>query len=122
MLKLMKLEFTKHHLSQYIKGALIWTFIIFISVALMAWGSRNEVEPMFPDYPAFMSLANIFIKVVFITFSAVVLSRLVIDEYKNKTILLLFAYPLQRKKIDSSKIVNCTFILFSEYYHFNTDY
>ncbi|WP_040982810.1 ABC transporter permease [Oceanobacillus jeddahense] len=105
MLKLMKLEFTKHHISQYIKGALIWTFIIFISVALMAWGSRNEVEPMFPDYPAFMSLANIFIKVVFITFSAVVLSRLVIDEYKNKTILLLFAYPLQRKKLIQAKLL-----------------
>jgi len=104
MLKIMKLEFKKHHLSQYIKGVAMWTLIIFAAVALMAWGSRNEIEPMFSNYADFMSLANIFIKIVFITFSAVVLSRLVIDEYKNKTILLLFSYPLQRKKLILAKL------------------
>lgn len=113
MLNIMKLEYKKHHLSQYINGTAIWTLIIFTLVALMGWGSRNEIEPMFPDYAAFMSLANILIKIVFITFSAVILSRLVIDEYKNKTILLLFTYPLQRKKLIQAKLFIVLIFCFS---------
>ncbi|MGE7184333.1 ABC transporter permease [Peribacillus sp. NPDC006672] len=104
MLKLMKLEYKKHHLSHYFKGVAIWILVIFALVALMGWGSRNEIEPMFPGYAAFMSLTNIFINIVFISFAAVILSRLVIDEYKNKTIHLLFTYPLQRKKLMQAKL------------------
>ncbi|MFP7486342.1 ABC transporter permease [Priestia filamentosa] len=104
MLKLMKLEYNKHHLSQYFKGVALWTVVIFALVALMGWGSRNQIEPMFPSYADFMSLTNIFIRIVFISFSAVILSRLVIDEYKNKTIHLLFTYPLQRKKLMQAKL------------------
>ncbi|MGQ3377814.1 ABC transporter permease [Priestia endophytica] len=105
MLKLMKLEYQKHHLSQYFKMVAIWILVIFGLVALMGWGSRKEIEPMFPTYTDFMTLANIFIRIVFITFSAVLLSRLVIDEYKNKTIHLLFTYPLQRKKLMQAKLL-----------------
>lgn len=105
MLKLMKLEYQKHHLSQYFKMVAIWILIIFGLVALMGWGSRKEIEPMFPTYTDFMTLTNIFIRIVFITFSAVLLSRLVIDEYKNKTIHLLFTYPLQRKKLMQAKLL-----------------
>ncbi|MED3728300.1 ABC transporter permease [Priestia filamentosa] len=105
MLKLMKLEYQKHHLSQYFKMVAIWILVIFGLVALMGWGSRNEIEPMFPTYTDFMTLTNIFIRIVFITFSAVLLSRLVIDEYKNKTIHLLFTYPLQRKKLMQAKLL-----------------
>ncbi len=100
----MKLEYKKHHISRYFKGIAISIVLIFVLVALMGWGSRNEIETMFPDYTSFMSLANIFIRIVFITFSAVLLSRLVIDEYKNKTMHLLFTYPLQRKKIMQAKL------------------
>ncbi|MFP7486980.1 ABC transporter permease [Priestia filamentosa] len=105
MLKLMKLEYQKHHLSQYFKMVAIWILVIFGLVTLMGWGSRNEIEPMFPTYTDFMTLTNIFIRIVFITFSAVLLSRLVIDEYKNKTIHLLFTYPLQRKKLMQAKLL-----------------
>lgn len=105
MLKLMKLEYQKHHLSQYFKMIAIWILVIFGLVALMGWGSRKEIEPMFPTYTDFMTLTNIFIRIVFITFSAVLLSRLVIDEYKNKTIHLLFTYPLQRKKLMQAKLL-----------------
>ncbi|CUB24643.1 bacitracin ABC transporter permease [Bacillus velezensis] len=104
MLKLMKLEYKKHHLSQYFKWVALWIFIIFALVALMGWESKNENELMFRDYADFISLTNILIRIVFICFSAVILSRLVIDEYKNKTIQLLFTYPLQRKKLMQAKL------------------
>ncbi|HEK9101871.1 ABC transporter permease [Bacillus pfraonensis] len=104
MLKLMKLEWKKHCLSRYFKGVTIYSIAIFVAVGLMAWGSNAESERMFPDYIGFMSLTNIFIRTTFMIFSAVILSRLVIDEYKNKTMQLLFCYPLQRKKLMQAKL------------------
>ncbi|PEF77247.1 bacitracin ABC transporter permease [Bacillus pseudomycoides] len=105
MLKLMKLEWKKHRLSRYFKGVAICIVAIFVAVGLMAWGSRAESEQMFLDYAGFMSLTNIFIRTTFMIFSAVILSRLVIDEYKSKTMQLLFTYPLQRKKLMQAKLV-----------------
>ena len=70
----------------------------------MAWGSKVEDDLMFSSYMEYMSLANILIRITFIIFASVILSRLVIDEYKNKTIQLLFMYPLQRKMLMSAKL------------------
>ncbi|WP_263705542.1 ABC transporter permease [Shouchella tritolerans] len=104
MLKLIKLEWRKNHLSRYFKGVVISIATIFAAVALMGWGSKGQQDIMFPDYFEFMSLTNILIKIVFIIFSATVLSRLVIEEYKRNTVQLLFTYPLQRKKVMRSKL------------------
>ncbi|WP_242218634.1 ABC transporter permease [Bacillus cereus group sp. BfR-BA-01380] len=104
MFKLMKLEWKKHHLSSYFKGLILCIVGIFAAAGLMAVGSKGESEQMFPDYAAFMSLTNILIRITFIIFSSVILSRLVIDEYKSKTIQFVFTYPLQRKKILQAKL------------------
>ncbi|MCR8846039.1 ABC transporter permease [Paenibacillus sp. SC116] len=104
MLKLMKLEWKKHRVNSYFKALVICIVAIFGAVALMAWTSGRESIPLFPDYEEFMSLTNIFIRIVFIIFSSVLLSRIVIDEYRNKTIQLLYTYPLQRKKLMQAKL------------------
>ena len=87
----------------------------------MAWGSKVEDDLMFSSYMEYMSLANILIRITFIIFASVILSRLVIDEYKNKTIQLLFMYPLQRKMLMSAKLT-IVFVLFCEhdyrYFHY----
>ncbi|KOO48681.1 ABC transporter permease [Viridibacillus sp. FSL E2-0187] len=104
MLKLMKLEWKKNQLSSYFKGLVFCILGILAAVCLMAWGSKVEDDLMFRNYAEFMSLTNIFIRIVFIIFSSVILSRLVIDEYRNKTIQLLFSYPLKRKRLMQAKL------------------
>lgn len=104
MFKLMKLEWKKHFLSSYFKGLAICIVGIFVAVGLMAVGAKGESEQMFPNYAGFMSLTNILIRITFIIFSSVILSRLVIDEYKNKTIQFVFTYPIQRKKLLQAKL------------------
>ncbi|MEC2078660.1 ABC transporter permease, partial [Metabacillus fastidiosus] len=105
MNKLMTLEWQKNRLSSYFKGVVICIISIFAAVTLMALESKGESEPLFLDYEGFMSLTNIFIRIVFIIFSSAILSRLIIEEYRNKTIQLLFTYPVQRKKIIQSKLL-----------------
>ncbi|MFJ6209105.1 ABC transporter permease [Lysinibacillus sp. NPDC092081] len=102
MLKLVRLEWKKNSMSSYFKSLIICIIGIFAAVALMAVGSADE--KMFLNYTDFMSLTNILIRIVFIIFSSVILSRLVIDEYKNKTVQILFTYPLKRKKIIFAKL------------------
>lgn len=104
MFKLMKLEWKKHQLSSYFKSVAICIIAIFAVVSLMAWGMKAEEDMLFSDFKQNMDLANVFIRITFIIFSSVILSRLVIDEYKNKTIQLSFMYPLQRKMLMSAKL------------------
>ena len=105
MMKLMKLEWKKNHLSKYFKTTLIATVLIFLITAFMAKMAQNQGELMFTNFNSYMSFVNIIIRVVFVIFSAVLLSRLVIDEYKNKTLQVLFTYPVNRKKVIQSKLM-----------------
>ncbi|EJR44088.1 bacitracin ABC transporter permease [Bacillus mycoides] len=104
MLKLMKLEWKKHQLSSYFKSVAICIIAIFTVVNLMALGAKDEVDGLFSDFTQQMVLINTVIRITFIIFSSVILSRLIIDEYKNKTIQLLFMYPLQRKMLMRAKL------------------
>ncbi|MFB5251055.1 ABC transporter permease [Bacillus mycoides] len=104
MFKLMKLEWRKHKLSSYFKSVAICIIAIFAVVNLMVLGGKGEVDLLLSDFTQQMALINIFIRITFITFSSVLLSRLVIDEYKNKTMQLSFMYPLQRKMLMRAKL------------------
>lgn len=104
MFRLMKLEWKKHQLSSYFKGVAICIIAIFAAVSLMGLGAKGEVDAALTDFTKYMTLANIIIRMTFLIFSAVILSRLVIDEYKNKTMQLLFMYPLQRKMLMRAKL------------------
>ncbi|MFK4308601.1 ABC-type transport system involved in multi-copper enzyme maturation permease subunit [Bacillus sp. RC242] len=104
MFKLMKLEWKKHQLSSYFKSVAICIITIFTVVNLMALGAKDEVDGLFSDFTQQMVLINTVIRITFIIFSSVILSRLIIDEYKNKTIQLLFMYPLQRKMLMRAKL------------------
>ncbi|PGB03034.1 ABC transporter permease [Bacillus toyonensis] len=104
MLRLMKLEWKKHQLSSYFKGVAICIIAIFTVISLMALGVKEEGDLLLSDFTQQMAAANIFIRITFIIFSSVILSRLVIEEYRNKTIQLLFMYPLQRKMLMRAKL------------------
>ncbi|MDR2995556.1 bacitracin ABC transporter permease [Bacillus cereus] len=104
MLRLMKLEWKKHQLSSYFKSVAICIIAIFAGVNLMMLGGKGEVDLLLSDFTQQMALINIFIRITFIIFSSVILSRLVIDEYKNKTMQLSFMYPLQRKMLMRAKL------------------
>ncbi|EOH93022.1 ABC transporter permease [Enterococcus pallens] len=105
MMKIIKLEWKKNRLSQYIKTTIISTLLIFALTAFMSVMSQKQGESMFTDFSSYMSFVNIMIRIVFVIFSAVLLSRLVIDEYKNKTLQVLFTYPVNRKRVMQSKLL-----------------
>lgn len=99
MLKLIQLELKKNGVGGNIKGAFIAIAIILACVTLV-----NFEEPL-PGYNDLFSLMNVACTVTFIIFASVLLSKLVIDEFKNKTITVLFMYPIHRKKVLTAKLI-----------------
>ncbi len=104
MLNIIKLELKKYKLSGLIKGALIATSIIFLIVALLFFVKVDD-ELSFENVNDALILIDTAVRSVFIIYAASLISKLVIDEFKSKTISILFMYPVNRKKILIAKLL-----------------
>lgn len=105
MLKLIKLEMIKIRFGDYIKRALFTNIIIIGIMLLLIYASKADGDLEFSSYSFVFDMSVTLIKAVFIIFASVILSKLVIDEYKNNTISLLFTYPIKRKKLMLAKLI-----------------
>ncbi|RCX18275.1 ABC-2 family transporter [Anaerobacterium chartisolvens] len=104
MLKLIELEIKKFKLSRFIKGVLIADLIIAGVVVLIMFGERAENRVAFEDYRTAAFIIGAFVKMTFTIFAAVILSKIVIGEYKSNTIGVLFMYPISRKRLIAAKL------------------
>lgn len=104
MFKLIKLEIKKYKLQRYIKNAIIANLIILAFVLFINYSSRLESEIAMKNYTEAFTVIDTFVTVTFIIFASVLISRLVIGEYKNKTITMLFMYPIDRRKLFITKL------------------
>jgi ABC-type transport system involved in multi-copper enzyme maturation permease subunit len=66
---------------------------------------RNEGEYIFTKFTDYFMISGAFVRGTFTVFAAVLISKMIIDEFKNRTILVLFSYPINRKKILSAKLI-----------------
>ncbi|MNS25138.1 ABC-2 family transporter protein [compost metagenome] len=102
---MMRLEMRKYKLWGMLKGVIICNLAIMAFVTAMYFGDIEELNPFFNSYDSFFTMIETFVRVTFLIFASVLMSRIVIEEYKNKTIQLMFMYPISRKRILESKLV-----------------
>ncbi|QGH32870.1 ABC transporter permease [Gracilibacillus salitolerans] len=128
MIDLMKFEIKRNKIRTFVLAS------IFISIAMMGFiylfAYAPQLEPNDPDLLLFSSYNNIVTlygavsMTAFCTLASVMYSRFIIDEYTGDRLILLFSYPLNRKKILLVKfsvviififlsIVICNLIVFS---------
>lgn len=105
MLKLIKLELKKIKMGGYVRGTLITNIAIIGILFIILVGSKSEGEVSFENYNFAFTIMGSLVKGTFIVFASVMLSRLVIEEYKTGTITQLFMYPINRKKLIWAKLV-----------------
>ncbi|EOQ26134.1 ABC transporter permease [Bacillus cereus group sp. RP37] len=105
MLRLMKLEMKKFKLGWYVKGAVIANIAILALMIFTSIVAQVEGDPEIRDPQMMLLTASTLVRATFIIFGSVLIARLIISEYKNKTILLMFSYPINRKKMMVSKLV-----------------
>ncbi|SFM12273.1 ABC-2 family transporter protein [Gracilibacillus orientalis] len=108
MIQLLKMDITKLHWKSYLIGFVI----INIAIASMVWLIVQEINPadiqvFYPSYPDYHFVYQFILTIVRISTTiaaAIFLVNLIINEYKSKTISVLFLYPIPRWKLLLSKM------------------
>ena len=107
MLKLMKLELIRNNVKTYVIASVITCVIMLGFIYLFAYAPHIDPDPdlqIFAGYNNIISLFSMLSMAVFATLSAIMSTRFVIDEYKEKRAILLFSYPVKRDKILFAKL------------------
>ncbi|MFB5251053.1 ABC transporter permease [Bacillus mycoides] len=112
MLRLMKLEMKKFKLGWYVKGAIVANIAILALLIFVSFVAQIEGDPEIRDPQTILLMASTLVRATFIVFGGVLIAKLIIDEYKNKTILLMFSYPINRKKMMISKLAITAIVTF----------
>ncbi|SFE22626.1 ABC-2 family transporter protein [Paenibacillus algorifonticola] len=105
MFHLIKLELKKGSFTGYIWGSLIAYLTIAGLMMIVYFVEGNNIEePVFQGYTDMLHMIDLLVRATFIVYASVMISKLIINEFKDKTISLLFAYPVSRKKIIFAKL------------------
>jgi len=99
----MRLEIKKFKINGNIKGVIIANLIILGFLLIIVYGSNGDMVIPFSNYNDAFLFTGSMARATFSIFSAVLISRIIIGEYKNKTINIMFIYPINRKKIMLAK-------------------
>lgn len=103
MLKLIRLEMRKNKIN-LLRAVLITDLAILLFMILVVFSGIDDASD-FNTYADVFEGLHVFVKVTFLIFGSVLISKLVIDEYKNNTITVLFMYPIPRKKLMAAKLI-----------------
>ncbi|MDE7318687.1 MAG: ABC transporter permease [Lachnospiraceae bacterium] len=111
MLKLIKLEWKKNHIGTYIRNALILAAVLCLFMFALAYlGIANDPDTGVPDAApgnhTISSPIELFTSVSFLVFTSVMLSSFIVSAYKNRTMNLMFSYPIKRQKILVSQMLS----------------
>lgn len=105
MWKLMKLEWKKNNMKKFLAKAAAVTVIIFLMILAVS-GELAGMETVEVYGKSMIGTGvDMCANMAFILCTAVMLSSLVISAYKDKTMDLMFAYPIRRQKILISKML-----------------
>lgn len=109
MLKLIKLEWKKNNIGKYIRGAIIMAFVLGLFVfALAFWGIANDPDGTLDaasGTDVISAPIELFTSIAFLIHTSVMLATFIVSAYKNKTMNLMFSYPVKRQKILASQMI-----------------
>ena len=94
----MKLELKKFKLGWYVKGAIIANILIAALLVCIGYVEQLEGNVGISSYDEAFLIAGTLVRATFIIFAAVLITKFIIEEFKNKTTNVLFTYPIPRKK------------------------
>lgn len=100
MLNLIRLELKKNRLNGYFYAFIISTLVVCV-LSLAIVGTEAEEIANFPIQEIYLSMIGI----IFLIIEGTMLAGIVIEEYADKTITLMYQYPIARKKIHAAKLL-----------------
>ena len=104
MLKLIRMEWKTNRIGKYIRNAVILTASLLAFSMLVGAELDRDVPPI---YGKSMLIAGVdlFTHMGYIIFTGVMLAVFITGAYENRTINLLFSYPIKRRKILAAKLL-----------------
>ena len=109
MLKLIKLEWKKNNIGKYIRNAVIVTSLLCLFIFALAFlGIADDPDGTLDAAPGMDTISSpieLFTGIVFLIFTSVMLASFIVSAYKNKTMNLMFTYPVKRRNILASQMV-----------------
>ncbi|MGJ7911037.1 ABC transporter permease [Neobacillus sp. LXY-1] len=105
MLNLIKLELKKNKLGWFFKGIILANLIILGLLCMIPAIEKSEGDQTLNSFTDYFTLSGAMVRGTMIVFAAVLISKIIIDEFKNRTHLVLFSYPVNRKKILTAKLI-----------------
>lgn len=116
MLKLIRLEWKKNNIEKYIKGAIVMALLLNLFVfALAFWGIANDPDGTLDAAPGMDVISapiELFTSIAFLIYTSTMLASFIVSAYKNKTMNLMFSYPIKRQKILASQMIAVWFFNF----------
>lgn len=104
-MQLMRLELKKYKLQYHIIGVIIAILLIMAFITISLVDSMTDPTQTKDTYESTFMAINLLITAIFLVYSSVLISKIVISEYNNKTIMILFCYPVSRKKLMITKLL-----------------
>jgi len=106
---LIQLEWKKNNLAKYVRNAfLLAGFLCVFVFALAFWGIANDPDGTL-DAAEGMNVISapieLFTSMSFLIFTSVMLASFIVSAYKNKTMNLMFSYPIKRQKILAAQMI-----------------
>ena len=110
MLKLIKLEWKKNNIGKYVRNAVILAGLLCLFIFALAYlGIANDPDTGVPDAAPgnemISSSIELFTSMSFLIFTSVMLASFIVTAYKNRTMNLMFSYPIRRQKILVSQML-----------------
>lgn len=109
MLKLIRLEWKKNNIGKYIRNAVLMTAVLCLFLFALAFFGIAEDPDGILDAAEGMNRISasveLFTGIWFLIFTSVMLASFIVSAYKNKTMNLMFSYPIKRQKILASQMI-----------------
>ena len=109
MLKLVRLEWKKNNIGKYLRGVIIMAALLGLFVFALAFlGIANDPDGTLdaaPGTDVISAPIELFTSMAFLIYTSVMLASFIVSAYKNKTMNLMFSYPIKRQKILASQMI-----------------
>lgn len=108
MIQLIKLEFKKNRISRYIRNVIIMAAALCLFVFAMNYlGLTEDPETGITDAGGSITiLVDALTTIAFFIFASAMHATFTMGAYKNKTMELMFTYPIGRRKIIVAKMLS----------------
>ncbi|NFD77321.1 ABC transporter permease [Clostridium botulinum] len=109
MKHLIKLELERFRLKPHLLGVILANIIILaLSVSVSSTFATTSMQSIPSGLPPLqlstIAIAKLLIKTTLIVWQSVLIATIIVEEYQSKTIMLLYTYPINRKKMIAAKI------------------